>query len=258
MKLFNKYILLFSLGIVALMLLFTFTVNKVTTDETSIKIGVGDDISGLLLNYTINVKGLKVATSTENSFEAFPIKDCCTSTAQLALSSDLLDVAIICPSAAATLIEKDNRFEIVGPCVVNSDIFVIKEDKLPQKIGVTQNRVYQHELIREKFGQKIEIVPMITTALPFALERDLVDGIVIDIIRGLALEGEKMTTGFNQDIVSYVLVVRKSFKDDDRYLEFLRLLQESVNELNDAIKSEDKEVEMWHKLKTRFLTPRKV
>ncbi len=147
------------------------------------------------------------------------------------MSSDVLDLAIVCIDAAEKFIEKDPRFEIVGVCVENSDIFVTKSGATPNRIGVTQNRKYQEKLVKERFGGKCEVVPMLGHALPYALENNQVDGVILDVTKGWMLNGVKEETRVNRDYSTYVLLVRNDFKKTPVYNKFITEYKNSVKEL---------------------------
>lgn len=195
----------------------------------NIKIGVSNDTSGIVIDYMIKTERLNNAELDRN-FEPYSIKDWWASTAQWALSADVLDLAIVCKEAAGKFIENDSRFEIVGPCVKNSDIFVLREGIKPKKIGLTQNRVYQEQLVKNTFGKECEIVPTMAAALPYVLEKDRVDGIVVDAVKGMSVSGVKQRIS-KEDYVTYVLVVRKDFKEKPIFNKFIKLYNDSVNEL---------------------------
>lgn len=238
-------------------------------DNGKVKIGAPDDTGGMIIHYLEQVKGYQDA-ETQHDFEMYPVKDCCASTSQWALSSDLLDLAVMCPDAAASLLEKDDRFEIVSPCLVNSDIVVVRPGVVPQKIGVAQSRSHQEQIAAGIFGWECATAPMLPAAIPYAYEKKAVDGVVVDALRGFTMSGEKIAAPAGPaGHVTYVLVVSKSFKEDPRYDQFLRLFQESVEELNDPdvlieeirrykdIELTREEVEQWNRLGIRhvFTTP---
>lgn len=60
-----------------------------------------------------------------------------------------------------------------------------------KKIAMTQNRIYQEKIIKDEYGEKVQIYPMIYSSLPYALEKGRVDGIIIDSIKSLKLNGQK-------------------------------------------------------------------
>ncbi|MFX4262418.1 ABC transporter substrate-binding (seleno)protein SaoB [Pelotomaculum propionicicum] len=237
-------------------------------DNGKVKIGAPDDTGGMIIHYLVHEKGYQDA-DTQGEFELYPVKDCCGSTSQWALSSDLLDIAVMCPDAAASLLEKDDRFEIIGPCLLNSDIVVVRHGLVPQKIGVSQNRSHQEQIAASVFGPDVDTAPMLPVSIPYAYEKKAVDGVVVDALRGFTMSGDKMAPAGPAGHITYVLVVSKSFMEDSRYSEFIRLFQGSVEELNDPdvlieeirkyknIDFTREEVEQWNRLGIRhvFTTP---
>ncbi len=234
-----------------------------------VKIGAPDDTGGMILHYLVNEKGYRGA-EVKGSFELYQVKDCCASTSQWALSTNLYDLAVMCPDAAASLLEKDRRFEVVGPVLVNSDIVVVRSGIEPKKIGISQNRSHQEQITTGVFGPGVAAVSMLPSAIPYAYEKKAVDGVVVDALRGFTMAGEKIPApAAAGGHVTYVLVVNKSFKEDPRYHEFIRLFQAAAEELNnpDVLVEEIKkyknidlageEVEEWNRLGIRhvFITP---
>jgi hypothetical protein len=182
---------------------------------------------------------------------------------QWALSSDQIDMSIICKEAADKFIKYDKNFEIVDTVVQNSDVFLLKEDN-PEKIGFTQNRNYQLDLIKQYYKDS-KPIPFISGGLAYALESNKVDGIVVDAIKSLSLEGTKLSTSVNSDYDTYVLVVNKEFKNSKLYEQFIKLYNKSVKELNDKeifknelenytdTKISDKDLGEFKKWKLKFL-----
>lgn len=182
---------------------------------------------------------------------------------QWALSSDQVDMAIICKEAADKFVKYDKNFEIVNPLVQNSDVFLLKNEK-PKNIGYTQNRNYQLDLIKEYY-KEAKTVPFISGGLAYALESKKVDGIVVDIIKSLSLEGSKFSTSENSSYDTYVLVVNKNFKKSKLYNQFVKLYNKSIEELKNKntfktelknytdAKISDKDLEDLKKWKLKFL-----
>lgn len=231
-----------------------------------LKIGTPDDLNGLFISYFLREKGIAGQIVSAKP-DILLLKDCCTSTTQWALSSEQLDVAVLCPDAARTLVEKDSRYEIVGPLLVNSDMIVVREP--PQdipRIGIGQNRSYQAEMAVNSFGRDCKTISMLYTALPYAMEKREVDGIVIDVLRGWQLAGEKRSgAGGGPDIISSVLVVKKSLRQDARFSKFIVWLAEAAAELNrrEVLEKElarykgltmtQEEWTTWNRLKIKFV-----
>lgn len=238
-------------------------------DHGKVKIGAPDDTGGMIIHYLVNEKGYD-GVEVQQEFELYPVKDCCASTAQWALSTNQYDLAVMCPDAAASLLEKDDCFEIVSPYLVNSDIVIIKSGVTPQKIGVSQNRSHQVQIVAELFGEACTTSTMLPAGLPYAYEKNAVDGVVVDALKGFNMTGDKLpATNGESDHITYVLVVNKDFKTDPRYQVFLRLFEESVDELNKPeILAEEickyknidiprEEVNQWNRLRIKhvFTTP---
>lgn len=150
---------------------------------------------------------------------------------QWALSSEQIDMVIICKEATKKFVDYDKNFEIVDDVVQNSYVFLIKNENI-KKVGVTQNRNYQIDLVKEYY-KNAEEVPFISGGLAYALESDKVDAIVIDSIKALSLKGKNFSTATNKDYDTYVMVVNKSFKESKLYNQFIKLYNQSVKELND-------------------------
>lgn len=264
MKTKNLWLLVFVVIIVTAVIFYP---QQKEPDAARVRIGAPDDMGGLIINYIIKQKGFKSA-KLEQDFSMYSIKDCCASTAEWAMSTDMLDIALMCPDAAQRLVEKDQDFEVLGPCLVNSDVIVVKPGKHQRKIAVSQKREYQRRLVRDKFGENCAAVSMMTAAIPFAYEKDVVDGAVLDVIKGFQLNGQKIPSFLKDEpLVTYVLVVKKRFKEDPLYKEFLRLYREAVVELSKedtllrALKAyknvelSDQEAKEWQRMNMRFVLP---
>jgi hypothetical protein len=234
----------------------------------ALTIGIPDDAGGLVIRYIVDqhLASLRV----KSSVEAFPIKDCCSSTSQWALSSERVDMAIVCPDAAQRLLEKDNRYVLVGPCMINSDIIVMKDGANPRRIGITQNRWYQRDIVRKMFGSGVEAVPILPGALPYALAQGAVDGIVVDVIKGACLPGKHVSICINgKNQVTYVLVARKELLQSDGFKELMQEWQQAVQGLQRTEEIEaafnnyfnrqntSREAREWKTMQTKLICPSK-
>lgn len=140
-----------------------------------------------------------------------------------------MDLAIICKDAASEYVKVDKNFEIVGVLIKNSDL-LLKRDRSPQKIGVTQNRNYQKKLANSMY-KNAEIVEIISNALPYAIYNDIVDSAILDGVKALGLEEDVEYPKIETE--TYVLIVNKSFKKKEAYSAFVKAYNKSVNELRD-------------------------
>jgi hypothetical protein len=175
-----------------------------------------------------------------------------------------MDIAIICEDAAKEFVKNNYEFKIVGSCVKNSYVFILKDNKLPKKIGIAQNRKYQKELVKAKFGSSYQIYPMTATALGYALENNTVDAIILDSLKAWKLKGKKEISNYNKDYITYVMIVNKGFEKEDSYKKFIKHYNESIIELKDEelLKKQlsnyigttisDEEVQDWKKLNVKL------
>jgi hypothetical protein len=202
-----------------------------TERHEGIRIAAPDDFCGILAQYLVRDKALVNAKIAE---EVFPLMDCCSTTTEWAMSADEIDVAWLCPDAAQNLLEKDNRFLIIGPALVNSQVLVVRKGANPKRIAYSQKREYQKALIQKRFGADCEAVPVMPTALPYIYEQRSVDGVVVDILAALNLAGDHMRlSGDEGDVITYMLVVSRRFHDSTGFPQFITALKNSTAKLND-------------------------
>ena len=152
---------------------------------------------------------------------------------QWSLSSEQMDLAIICKDAAESFVENNKDFQIVAPLVQNSDVFILNNDE-PKNIGITQNREYQEELVK-KYYKSSKPVSLIGSSLMYALENNTVEGVVIDGIKSLSIDRTKIQTSSEGDYDTYVLVVNKNFMKNDLFSKFIELYNDSIEELGSEI-----------------------
>ncbi|HAL29151.1 MAG TPA: hypothetical protein DCP20_00325 [Coriobacteriia bacterium] len=232
---------------------------------SGIVIGAPDDTGGLIVHQMLESGALSGARSV-GEVSGFELKDCCVSRAEWALSTDMLDAAVMCPDAAERLLERDRRFVIVGPCLVNSDV-VVSADSTPTSIGIGQNRFYQEDIVRDLFGQRVDVMPVVMTGLPVAYRGGTVDGVVLDVLKARALKGRRWSSApQNGDRITYVLVVSREFQQQSEYAAFMREFDAAAQTLNDpralssAVESytgialSQEEVEEWSRLRIRFVS----
>lgn len=262
----------FALGLVSLVMAAAvglFSAGSDRRDPAKIQIGAPDDTGGLIIHYILNGKGFGAA-EVVNNIESYSLKDCCASTSEWALSTDRLDMAVMCPDAAQRLVERDPRFEIAGPALLNSDVLVIRPGSHPAKIGIAHKRPYQEQIVKEKFPGGCDTVPMLPAGLPFAFERGVVDGVVIDVLKAFTLAGERIgSSEGGADLVTYVIVARKELASSTPYRAFMSAYERAVEELGDTralaraledykeIRWTNREMEEWKALRVRFVLPRK-
>jgi hypothetical protein len=256
-------------GLVVLLVAYTLAFSGKQEDDAILQVGIPDGATGLIASYVLQEKVGSHAIKTVR-FEPYTLYDCCAGASQYALGSGHLDIAILCPDAAQALVVKDRRFEIAGPVMVNSDILIIRPGADPHApvIGVSQKRAYQQQMVARHFAGHGIAVPMFHTAVPFAYARGMVQGVVVDILKALRLEGTLATAAYQgHDVCTSVLVYKKSLKDSKHYQQFLAQYTQAVREMEDqknllrllqtyvSAQITRGDVETWTKMNVRFTDP---
>ncbi|MGL4731516.1 MAG: hypothetical protein ACRCW0_08025, partial [Clostridium sp.] len=76
-----------------------------------------------------------------------------------------------------------------------------------------------------------DVKELSTNILPYAMERNDVDGIVIDYSKALELKGEKIFPSKGRAYGTYSLVVRKDFLNNVKYEKFIEAYNDTVDYL---------------------------
>ncbi len=237
----------------------------VRTTSGPVRIGAPDDTAGMLVDYVVG--HADAPESRAVPYELYELRDCCATKSQTALAAEDIDMAVLCPDAAEELVGKDPRFRVVGPVAANTDV-AIARDEAPARVGVTQNRGYQEQVVGDLFGAGAEPVAMLTESLPYALERGSVQGVVTDFLRAREIEGMRFSSaGRNgSDRVTYVLVTTDAFADDPRYEASIEAFDKAAEELGDpqvlreqvgsftGVTMSEQEVSEWARLQVRLLS----
>jgi hypothetical protein len=238
--------------------------NTAPTEILPVKIGSPQGAGGLL----VACAAAKMETKTEISpvTEVFSLQDCCSSYAQWALSSRSVDAAVVCIDAARTLVENDQHYSIVGPCLANSDILVVRNPAQVLTMGISQNHEYQEKLVRQVVGMNCQIKQILPTALAYVYTRGEVDGVVMDIEEALRLPGIRLKKPDNIDsLVTYVLVASREFQARPAFSRLKAAFQEAASELNNdndlqqamvtysLYPSEGNEAVQWIQMGIRFM-----
>lgn len=148
------------------------------------------------------------------------------------MSSDIIDVAILCSGKATSFIEEDERFEIAGTVLKNTHVILERNDNV-KNVGVSQGRKYEIEMAEDTYGHSINIVPMSTRTLPYAMESGEVDAIVIDYMKASTLNWNMVFPSKNKDYDTFSLVVKKDFKKSKEYKEFRHSYNKVVGYFNE-------------------------
>ncbi|WP_163337278.1 ABC transporter substrate-binding (seleno)protein SaoB [Desulfopila sp. IMCC35008] len=232
-----------------------------------VNIGAPGDTAGLLLAVAVE-ESENIDLQLRRGIETLLVNDCCAVVSQWAMSSESLDLALMCPDSALALVERDNRFEVVGPILMNAEVLVTKKDRPILSIGFAQGRIRHAEHVASTFKDSVAVSAMLPASLPYAYEKNVVDGVVVDFLTALTLNGNKTSlAGAEKHNISYVLVVRKSFRKSLAYTQLLTAIEKATyklaqpDELSRVVtqyknkKMGTKEIELWQKMQVRFVIP---
>lgn len=229
------------------------------TEMTGLQIACNDDAAGLLIKY---LAGEKRAALQVVSMSYQQLPDCCSSQTELALAADYFDLAVLCPDGAEKLLASGQPYEVLGTVVVNAKVLVTRRDALPGTVGYMNAREIQKQLVWSNFDKSIAMQPMLPTGLPYALERKAVEGIVLDILGALKIEGYRWP--LPSEYATSVLVVRRDLLDSPDLAGFIQAYNLAVADMNRteilkvelakylAVENGDDEVEIWREMGTQF------
>lgn len=226
-------------------------------------IACGTDASGMLMSYILKNKNSNIELS---NFDYTELMDCCGAQAEFAFMSGKVDMAILCPDASAKFLGVDTNYFIVDSIVRGSNILVYFDESYenvdPKNIGYMNKRLLQESILKNVYPNA-SFYPMLSTALPYALEKKEVDAIFTDIILALKIKNAKFKM-INTDKVDYYLVASKKLKGSDTLNNFIKAYNNAVDDIqNDNILSDmigsylgisdsEGETDTWKKMNIRF------
>jgi len=224
-----------------------------------LRIACNDDAAGLLIKYLANEDSAALEI-VNMSYQQ--LQDCCSSQTELALSAGNFDLAVLCPDGADKLLASGQPYQILGTVVVNATVLVANQDAVPHTVGYMNAREIQKELVWSNLNSSIEMKPMLPAGLPYALERGVVDGIVLDILGALKVGGYR--TPLPSEHPTSVLVVHKDLMDSPDLASFIKAYNQAVEEMNSPeilmlelaknleIENGGKEVKVWREMGVKF------
>ncbi|MGI6119084.1 MAG: ABC transporter substrate-binding (seleno)protein SaoB [Desulfosporosinus sp.] len=231
------------------------------SEMPGLRIACNDDAAGLLIKYLAG--GDSAALDVVNmSYQQ--LLDCCSSQTELALAAGNFDMAVLCPDGAEKLLAGGQPYQILGAVAVNAMVLVTNQDAVPRTVGYMNAREIQKELVWSNYHSSIEMKPMLPAGLPYALERKVVEGIVLDILGALKIGGYR--TPLFSEYPTSVLVVHQDLCDSPELTSFIKAYNQAVGELNNpeilmpelaknlAIERGNNEVKVWKEMGVQFQT----
>ncbi|GHV38262.1 hypothetical protein FACS1894187_16830 [Synergistales bacterium] len=254
-----------ALGGLALALLIAFALFRRgggASENGAIRVVAPDNTGGLPIRWMLRDAAETFHATSFLPDEIIPTADCCSATAQWTMSSGRVDIAVMCPDAAESLLEKDPRYALLGAVAVNSDILVTRRENGSDKVGVMQSRRYQADALSSRFDYA-DIVTLFPAGIAYALERKFLGGGVMDALSAWMLSGDKEPLSVG-DVDTYVLVVSKTFADSSEFGGFAARFNKSVEELSTpdglqnavlfykGLRWNQEDVEQWKRLRIKF------
>lgn len=143
-------------------------------------------------------------------------------------------MAFYCSHIGLDMVNADNELMIYGPVIMNAEV-VLYQGNIGEmdSLGLPQNREYLKELAKEKFIEVEKIVEIGSRSLPYALENQQIDGAIMDITKASLLPQFEIAKLTKDDVVSYVLVVRKDIVNTKEFQLFLDAYNQEIEQLKD-------------------------
>lgn len=229
-----------------------------------LRIACGEDLAGQLVAYAVRCGMPKVRTVDMREISFLQLSDCCGTQAEFALAAGKFDMAVLCPDAAEKFLESGAPFAIAGGLVKNANVLVSAGKKTLAAVGYMNGRELQVKAVRAALGSETRMKPVMAAALPYALECDAVDAVVLDAADAVKL-GHYDCGPLPFDAPSAVFVIRKDLRDDLDFKNFVRHYNEVIERLkeplcgelfSEVLKVECREeiTTLWQKMKVQLLT----
>lgn len=233
-------------------------------EDGALKIAVSDDAAGLIITRAATLSREKVKIEAGGDISFLKIADCCGSQAEFALAAGKFDLAVLCPDAAEEFLGSGKPFRLLGEIVRNANILVSIKSTPVQSIGYMNGRILQTRVLAANMGSAVELHPMMTAALPYALERGAVDAVVLDILTVARGEAVYHCRALPFEAPASVLVAREDVLDSPAFKSFLNAYNDTVDQLNgesladalrDMIPPEKvkENVELWRSMKVSYI-----
>jgi hypothetical protein len=198
----------------------------------AIRVGAGKDITGVLL------ESIVAEAEQENNQDAilmaYIFVDCCSNTAQWALQAEEIDLGFYCSSAAISMMNKVDGFELYAPIIMNSEVIAaLPETEEIETVGIPRKRTFLGDLITKSFAQVSTIREIDRTYIGYSVKLGEVDGAVLDVMDAATTAADftyrPMT---NQPYISYCMVVREDLIGTDIFNNFLSYYEKAIEKLN--------------------------
>lgn len=222
----------------------------------TLRIGAGNDITGILLESIVDEAG--ETAQGDSLASAYLFADCCSNTAQWALQAEEIDLGFYCASAAMAMVNKVEDFELYAPIIMNSEVIArLPETAEMDVVGIPRKRAFLGSLVTQRYPETAEVREIDRTYLAYSLKLDEVDGAVFDVADAAAAAQEfSFLPLTDQPYISYCMVVRKSLIGTAAFQEFLACYNRAVERLNtteEKIRLMEMDSDFWEMSALEFL-----
>jgi len=198
----------------------------------AIRVGAGKDITGILLESI--VAEAEKENRQDTIMTAYIFVDCCSNTAQWALQAEEIDLGFYCSSAAISMMNKVDGFQLYAPIIMNSEVIATlpETDKI-ETVGIPRKRTFLGDLVSKNYTEVSEIREIDRTYIGYSVKLEEVDGAVLDVMDA-ATTAEDFTYHplTNQPYISYCMVVRENLIGTDIFNNFLSYYEKAIEKLN--------------------------
>ncbi len=230
----GKKIAVFIIGFVAVGLFISvaFPKEREKNDSALIRIGAGDDVSGILMNEIVD--DLSKQYKIEDSLESSSFVDCCSNISQWALSAEEINIAFYCSHIALHTIEQNENVMIYGPIIMNAEVISYKDSWEDVKIaGISQGRQSEKVEAQKTYPQIQGFKEVTQKGILYSLEDGQIDAAIQDLTKAAKVPQYPFKPLSEIDFISYVLVVDKEFAQTKAFSDFIKSYNRAAEKLNE-------------------------
>lgn len=201
-------------------------------NTAAIRVGAGDDISGILMEEI--AADLGIDADIQDEFVNNCFQDCCSNTAQWAMTSGEINAGFFCSHMAKHLIDANEQVFIYGPVIMNAEIVCYRgnwEDV--RVVGMNQGRVNEKVWVEKSYPQIEHFEEITQKGILYSLERGQVDAVIQDLTKASRITQYPSMPVSASDYISYVLVVEKEFARTPEFAQLVRSYNKAAEKLND-------------------------
>lgn len=198
----------------------------------AIRVGAGKDITGVLLESI--VAEAEEENRQDTIMTSYIFVDCCSNTAQWALQAEEIDLGFYCSSAAISMMNQVDGFQLYAPIIMNSEVIATLPDTgTIETVGIPRKRTFLGDLVTRNYPDISEIREIDRTYIGYSVKLEEVDGAVLDVMDAATTAEEFAYHPLtNQPYISYCMVVREDLIGTDVFHDFLAYYERAIEKLN--------------------------